>query len=245
MDTKGYIHSTESFGSVDGPGVRFVIFLQGCRMRCRYCHNPDTWSLQGGTEATADELLRKALRYRSYWGKDGGITVSGGEPLLQIDFVTELFTQAKAQGIHTTLDTCGQPFTREGDFPEKFERLLRVTDLVMLDIKHIDTAGHRALTGHPNEHILDCARYLAETGREMWIRHVLVPTVNDDDALLHRLRDFLRPLPNIRRIEVLPYHAMALHKWDALGIPYTLRDVPGPSPERIANAERILGEALS
>ena len=145
--TKGYIHSLESFGSVDGPGVRYVIFLSGCAMRCQFCHNPDTWNMQAGTPYTADELLEKALRYRSYWGSKGGITVSGGEPLLQIDFLLELFTKAKEKGVHTTLDTCGNPFTREEPFFSKFEKLMEVTDLVMLDIKHMDEEQNVLLTG--------------------------------------------------------------------------------------------------
>ena len=143
----GYIHSLESFGSVDGPGVRYVIFVSGCAMRCQFCHNPDTWDMKVGTPYTADELLKKAVRYKGYWGKEGGITVSGGEPMLQIDFLTELFRKAKAQGIHTTLDTSGNPFTREGERFEKIRKLLKVTDLVMLDIKHIDDEQHKILTG--------------------------------------------------------------------------------------------------
>ena len=143
----GYVHSIETFGSVDGPGVRFVIFLQGCRMRCQFCHNPDTWKLSAGTKRTADELLAQALRYRPYWGENGGITVSGGEPLLQIDFLIDLFRKAKKEGVHTVLDTSGGPFTREEPFFQKFQLLMKDTDLVLLDLKHIDPEGHRELTG--------------------------------------------------------------------------------------------------
>ena len=167
----GYIHSLESFGSVDGPGVRYVIFVSGCAMRCQFCHNPDTWDMKVGTPYTAEELLKKAVRYKGYWGKEGGITVSGGEPMLQLDFLTELFQKAKAQGIHTTLDTSGNPFTREGERFEKIRKLLEVTDLVMLDIKHIDDEQHKILTGQTNRNILDMARYLDEIGKPMWIRH--------------------------------------------------------------------------
>ena len=151
--TKGYIHSLESFGSVDGPGVRYLIFTTGCAMRCQFCHNPDTWNMNSGTLYTADELIDKAWKYRTYWGSKGGITVSGGEPLLQIDFLLELFQKAKERGINTTLDTCGNPFTREEPFFSKFQELMKVTDLVMLDIKHIDDEQHKILTGQTNKNI--------------------------------------------------------------------------------------------
>lgn len=243
MTGKGYIHSTESFGSVDGPGIRFLIFLQGCHMRCRYCHNPDTWKMgseECGTTATVQELLDKAERYRAYWGADGGITVSGGEALLQIDFLTELFEEAKRRGIHTCLDTAAQPFTREEPFFSKFERLMKYTDLVMLDIKHIDSEQHRKLTGHGNEHILDCARYLSDIEQPVWIRHVLVPGITDDEQQLKALRHFLDTLHNIKKIEVLPYHTLGIFKWEQLGIPYTLTDVPVPTAEQVKLAEQIL-----
>ena len=160
-EIKARVHSLESFGAADGPGVRFVVFLQGCKFRCRYCHNPDTWATEGGTLYTSDGLLQKALRYRSYWKNGGGITVSGGEPLLQIDFLTELFKKAKAQGVHTCIDTAGQPFTREQPFFGKFEELMKSTDLVLLDIKEIDPERHRLITGFDNANILYMARYLA------------------------------------------------------------------------------------
>jgi len=234
------VHSVESFGSVDGPGIRFIIFLKGCKMRCRYCHNPDTWDEHSDDLRTADDLLSQALRYRTYWGKTGGITVSGGEALLQLDFMLDLFRKAKAQGIHTCLDTAAQPFTRNEPFFSKFEELMKYTDLVLLDIKHIDNEGHRRLTGWGNENILDCARYLSGISKPVWIRHVLVPTNTDDDAYLHRLRPFLVTLRNIERIEVLPYHAMGVYKWEKLGIHYTLGGVDSPTQERVRNAERIL-----
>ncbi len=238
----GHIHSTESFGSVDGPGIRFIIFFQGCGMRCRYCQNPDTWEVGQGQEMTAEELLAKAERYRSYWGKDGGITVSGGEPLLQIDFLTELFQKAKERGIHTCIDTCGQPFTRREPFFSKFQKLMDYTDLLLLDIKHINSLEHQKLTHHPNENILDCARYLSEIGKPIWVRHVLVPGITDNDDYLTELRHFLRPLQNIQRIDVLPYHSLGLFKWKQRNIPYTLEGVPSPTAERVANARRILTE---
>ena len=241
--TKGYIHSLESFGSVDGPGVRYVIFLSGCAMRCQFCHNPDTWNMQAGTPYTADELLEKALRYRSYWGSKGGITVSGGEPLLQIDFLLELFTKAKEKGVHTTLDTCGNPFTREEPFFSKFEKLMEVTDLVMLDIKHMDEEQHVFLTGQKNDNILDMAKYLSDTGKSMWIRHVLVPERSDRDDYLWKLHDFIEKLDHVERVEVLPYHTLGVYKWKELGIPYGLEGIEPPTQERIQNANEILKTA--
>ena len=241
--TKGYIHSLESFGSVDGPGVRYVIFLSGCAMRCQFCHNPDTWNMQAGTPYTADELLEKALRYRSYWGSKGGITVSGGEPLLQIDFLLELFTKAKEKGVHTTLDTCGNPFTREEPFFSKFEKLMEVTDLVMLDIKHMDEEQHVLLTGQKNDNILDMAKYLSDTGKSMWIRHVLVPERSDRDDYLWKLHDFIEKLDHVERVEVLPYHTLGVYKWKELGIPYGLEGIEPPTQERIQNANEILKTA--
>ena len=241
--TKGYIHSLESFGSVDGPGVRYVIFLSGCAMRCQFCHNPDTWNMQAGTPYTADELLEKALRYRSYWGSKGGITVIGGEPLLQIDFLLELFTKAKEKGVHTTLDTCGNPFTREEPFFSKFEKLMEVTDLVMLDIKHMDEEQHVLLTGQKNDNILDMAKYLSDTGKSMWIRHVLVPERSDRDDYLWKLHDFIEKLDHVERVEVLPYHTLGVYKWKELGIPYGLEGIEPPPQERIQNANEILKTA--
>ena len=205
---KGYIHSTESFGSVDGPGVRFLIFVSGCPMRCQFCHNPDTWSMKTGTQMSADELLDKAWKYRSYWGKSGGITVSGGEPLLQIDFLLELFKKAKEKGIHTTIDTSGAPFTREEPFFSKFEELMKYTDLLLLDIKHIDDEQHKILTGHTNQNILDLARYLSDINKPVWIRHVLVPERSDNDEYLKKLDAFIQTLSNVEKVEVLPYHTL-------------------------------------
>ena len=242
--TKGFVHSVESFGSVDGPGIRFLIFLQGCPMRCQFCHNPDSWKTGIGEERTADELLDQAERFRAYWGDNGGITVSGGEALLQIDFLLELFEKAKQRGIGTCLDTSAQLFTRKSPFFEKFERLMELTDTVLLDIKHIDDEEHRKLTRHSNANILDCARYLSEIDKPVWIRHVLIPGITDKDEYLVRLRDFLSTLHNIERIEVLPYHTLGVYKYEKLGIDYTLKDVQPPAAERVANANDILQQAL-
>lgn len=242
--TKGFVHSVESFGSVDGPGIRFLIFLQGCPMRCQFCHNPDSWKTGIGEERTADELLDQAERFRTYWGDNGGITVSGGEALLQIDFLLELFEKAKQRGIGTCLDTSAQLFTRKSPFFEKFERLMELTDTVLLDIKHIDDEEHRKLTRHSNANILDCARYLSEIDKPVWIRHVLIPGITDKDEYLVRLRDFLSTLHNIERIEVLPYHTLGVYKYEKLGIDYRLKDVQPPEAERVANANDILQQAL-
>ena len=241
---EGFVHSMETFGLVDGPGVRFVVFLQGCRMRCRYCHNPETWKLEGGTPWTADKLFSHVYRYKSYWNKkgqpNGGITVSGGEPLLQIDFLLEFFALAKAKGIHTTLDTAGNPFTREEPFFGKFRKLMELTDLVMLDFKEMDGVRHKELTGVANDNILDLARYLSDTGKDMWIRHVLVPGLTDDEDGLRRTADFIRSLNTVQRVEVLPYHTLGLFKWQKLGIPYPLPDAVPPTPEQVKRAEELL-----
>ncbi|MBC5683688.1 pyruvate formate lyase-activating protein [Firmicutes bacterium AM31-12AC] len=237
---KGYVHSLESFGSVDGPGVRYIIFLTGCAMRCQFCHNPDTWDMKKGTLYTTDELLEKAMKYRSYWKNDGGITVSGGEPLLQIDFLTELFRKAKANGIHTTLDTSGNPFTREEPFFSKFNELMKYTDLVMLDIKHIDDEQHKILTGCTNKNILDLARYLSDIKKPVWIRHVLVPERSDYDEYLIKLDEFIQTLDNVQKVEVLPYHTLGAYKWDELGYEYKLKGIDPPSVERVENANKLL-----
>lgn len=236
------VHSVESFGSVDGPGIRFVIFLKGCAMRCQYCHNPDTWDRAGGNLRSVDDVLSQALRYRSYWGEKGGITVSGGEALLQIQPLTELFHKAKDLGINTCLDTSAQPFSRKDGRFSAFEALMKYTDLVLLDIKHIDNDAHKRLTGWENENILDCARYLSDIHKPVWIRHVLVPGINDDDESLHRLRSFIDTLSNVERVEVLPYHALGVYKWEQLGIPYKLTDVKPPTEESVFHARKILTE---
>ncbi len=252
----GKIHSIETFGSVDGPGIRFIAFFQGCNLRCKYCHNVDTWTLdrEGMETMTADEILDRAERYRSYWGKPevnafgeievGGLTVSGGEPLVQIDFLIELFEKAKKRDINTCIDTAGEPFTREGEWFEKFQKLMEYTDLLMVDIKHIDREKHIDLTGKPNDNIIDMFHYLDEIGKPIWIRHVLVPGITDDDNYLNQTADFIRTLSNVRRVDVLPYHKLALHKWKALGIPYALEGTEPPTQDRVDNARRILEAAV-
>lgn len=234
----GRIHSFESFGTVDGPGIRFVVFMQGCPMRCLYCHNPDTWVADGGKEFTSEKVASDALRYKNYFSGGGGVTVSGGEPLLQAEFVTELFTILKRHGIHTALDTSGATFSRA--MPHKYDGLLNVTDLVLLDIKHIDGAEHKKLTGRENGGILAFAEYLSEIGKPVWIRHVLVPGITDDDGYLNGLAAFIRTLKNVEKVEVLPYHTMGVQKYRNLGMEYPLEGVQPPDKQRIANARAIL-----
>ncbi|MCR5778318.1 MAG: pyruvate formate lyase-activating protein [Lachnospiraceae bacterium] len=242
---KGAIHSIETFGSVDGPGVRFVVFVKGCALRCKYCHNVDTWDPHSDDMRTSDEILDQAERYRSYWGNDGGITVSGGEPLLQIDFLIDLFKKAKERGINTCIDTAGQPFTRNEPFFGKFNELMKYTDLLLVDIKHIDAEEHVKLTGKSNENIKDFIKYLSEIGKPIWIRHVLVPTITDNDEYLKRTREFIEELSNVEKIEVLPYHSMGEYKWEELKIPYSLKNIEAPSQERVTNAEKILRGQLA
>ena len=239
-DVKGRVHSLETFGLVDGPGVRFVVFLQGCHMRCQYCHNPETWDARKGEEWDAKALFDRAWRYRRYWGKNGGLTVSGGEPLVQLSFVTELFRQAKAHGVHTTLDTCGQPFRYDLLFLTQFDSLLRYTDLVMLDLKEMDEEKHRALTGHGNQNIRNMASYLSDHNTPMWIRHVLVPGLTDDEDGLRHMNEFIGTLRTVERVEVLPYHTLGTFKWKELGIPYLLEGVRTPTDEEVKRAEELL-----
>ena len=233
----GRIHSVETFGTVDGPGIRFVVFFQGCPMRCKYCHNPDSWDASGGTETTAEALVAEALQYKQYFGTRGGVTATGGEPLLQLDFLLELFGLLKKKGIHTCLDTSGICF-REED--ERYRKLLEVTDLVLLDIKHIDAEAHKALTGQKIDAPLKFAEFLSDNRKPVWIRHVLVPGITDDDGALRALKAFLGTLTNVEKVEVLPYHTMGVDKYEKLGIPYPLAGVQAPSRERAENARRIL-----
>ena len=236
----GRIHSIESFGLVDGPGVRSIAFLQGCNLRCRYCHNPDTWVKTGGTEWEAEALFQKLYRFKPYWKKNGGITVSGGEALLQMEFVTDLFSIAKKHQVHTALDTSGGPFRTDPDYLESFQKLMDVTDLFILDLKEMDPEKHKALTGQDNRNILELTRYLSAHGKSMWIRHVLVPGLTDSEDGLEALYAFLQELKGVERVEILPYHTLGVHKWEALGIPYSLTDVLPPSAEEVKRAEKIL-----
>ena len=240
----GYIHSTESFGTVDGPGVRFVIFLQGCPMRCKYCHNPDTWKMNTGTTRSAQSLIRDFRRNAAFY-KNGGITVTGGEALMQIDFLLELFDLAKKEGIHTCLDTSGITYhSGKTSYMEKLDKLMALTDLVLLDIKHIDPALHKDLTGHDNARILAFARYLAEKNIPVWVRHVVVPGITDDPVYLTKLGEFLATLPNLKALDVLPYHIMGVRKYQELGIPYPLEGVDPATQKQARDAKLTILMAL-
>ncbi|MBQ3089766.1 MAG: pyruvate formate lyase-activating protein [Oscillospiraceae bacterium] len=236
----GQVHSIETFGLVDGPGVRSVIFLQGCPMRCQYCHNPETWSHHGGATWSAQVLFDRVYRFHNYWRNNGGITVSGGEPLLQIDFVTELFRLAKAKGVHTALDTSGILYTKKEPFYSKFQELMKVTDLVLLDLKEIVPERHKVLTGFRNEPILAMARKLSDLGIDMWIRHVLVPGHTDDPDGLREMDEFIQSLKTVRRVEILPYHTLGQPQWERMGVPYPLDGVPSPTKEEVQKAEELL-----
>lgn len=237
---KGYIHSVETFGTVDGPGVRYVVFTQGCPMRCAYCHNPDTWEPGIGDTKETTEIIADFEKYRPYL-KGGGITVTGGEPMLQIDFVTELFRLAKEKDIHTCLDTSGITFNRNNEaYLKKVEELLKYTDLIMLDIKHIDDEEHKKLTKQSNKNILDFARYLAEKNFPVWVRHVTVPGITYVDEYLIRLGEFLATLPNIKALDVLPYHTMGVPKYEKLGIKYPLEGVEPLEKEKAIRARNLI-----
>ena len=237
----GNIHSFESFGTVDGPGVRFVVFFQGCVLRCKYCHNPDTWDFKLGSKYTAEEIIRRFVRNREFY-ETGGITATGGEPMCQIDFLTELFTLAKISGIHTCLDTSGIMFDKVSR--DKIDTLLNVCDLVMLDIKHMDKDEHVKLTGMSNEPILDFAKYLNEKQKKMRIRFVLVPTLTDSEEHLTQLGSFLKDFSNIEKVEVLPYHTLGKPKYESLCIKYPLEDIPQSTSDMAKKAFKIIQNAM-
>ena len=231
----GNIHSLETFGTVDGPGIRFVIFTKGCPMRCLYCHNPDTWSAEGGTSMSTDELLEKYESCRNF--AQGGITVTGGEPLVQIDFVTELFRKAHEKNIHTCLDTSGIVY-KEND--SRYDELMKYTDLVMLDIKHIDSERHIALTGQDNKQILAFAQYVSEKNVPLWIRHVVVPNVTDNEDYLYRLGRFVGSLPHVKALDILPYHTMGEVKYKEMGMDYQLEGIPAAEKNQAASARQVV-----
>ena len=240
----GFIHSTESFGTVDGPGVRFVIFMQGCPMRCKYCHNPDTWEMNSGERRSAASLIDEYMRNAAYYS-NGGITVTGGEPLMQIDFLLELFSLAKAKGIHICVDTSGITYhPGESVYNEKLEKLLSLTDLVMLDIKHIDPEKHKNLTGSQNKNVIDFAEYLSEKGIPLWVRHVVVKGHTDDKEDLKRLGRYLAHLKNLKALDVLPYHTMGASKYAELGIAYPLEGLPSLTVQDAVKAKSYIMEGL-
>lgn len=239
----GRIHSFESFALVDGPGVRCSVFLHGCALRCKYCHNPDTWTPCASlTLMTPEELYRKLMRYRPYWKSNGGVTFSGGEPLLQMEFVTQVCRLLKKDGVHICIDTAGQPFRPEdAAWLARFDELLDVVDLFIVDIKLFSDRLHRELTGHGNANILAMLRYLSEKRMRMWIRHVLVPGITDDENDLTQMRAFIDTLHRVRRVEILPYHTLGVAKWQKLGLDYPLAGIPAPTEEEILRAEKLLG----
>lgn len=243
VQTIGNVHSIESCGTVDGPGIRFVVFLQGCPMRCLYCHNPDTWDFNVNKKMNVDEILEKYDSVKEFL-KNGGLTVTGGEPLMQIEFVTELFRRAKLNKIHTALDTSGITFKRENIL--KFDELLKYTDLVMLDIKHIDNEEHIKLTGHSNASVLDFAKYLSDKKIPMWIRHVVVPNITFNKKYLTQLGEFLATLNAgvIQGLDVLPYHNMGISKYEKMNKPYPLKNIPPLTKEQAIHARDTIIEAM-
>lgn len=241
---QGRIHSLESFGTVDGPGTRFVVFVQGCPMRCAYCHNPDTWAMTGGTMMEPAEIIEQYEHNRPFY-KDGGLTVTGGEPLMQVDFLIDLFTLAKEHGIHTCIDSSGIAYKKNNKaFIEKLDKLMPLTDLVMLDIKHIDPEKHKELTSQPNDGILAFAEYLEEKQVPVWIRHVVVPGLTDDDEYLYKLGYFIGKLSNLKALDVLPYHTMGEKKYDSLGIPYKLHGVPAMDKNILLKKKEVIIDGI-
>lgn len=238
---KARVHSIETLGTADGPGLRYIVFTQGCLLRCKFCHNPDTWKMNDGKEMSVAELVKDIEGYLPFFeSSNGGVTVSGGEPLIQAGFLLELFTELKKIGVHTCIDTSAGCFSRSPHFIETLDKLMKVTDLVLLDLKHIDAVEHKELTGVSNEHIIDMANYLDEKQVPVWIRHVLIPGGSDNDQYLQRLSDFIATLSNVEKIDVLPYHELGVYKWESLGLDYQLKGVKPPTEERVKNAEAIL-----
>ena len=232
----GNIHSVESCGTVDGPGIRFVVFTQGCPMRCQYCHNPDTWDFKDNHKMSVEDIIKQYEGVKEFCS--GGLTVPGGEPMAQMEFVTELFKQLHAKGVNTALDTSGVLFNK--DNTEKVDELMKYTSIVLLDIKHIDDEEHKKLTKHSNKNILDFARYLSDKKKPMWVRHVVVPQITYKEEYLTRLGEFLGTLQNIVALDVLPYHDMAIPKYENLGIDYPLKGIPPLTHEEAIKARNII-----
>lgn len=238
IDLKYYakVHSIESFGTVDGPGIRFVLFLQGCHLQCKYCHNRDTWDMNGGEYKSLDDIFEKILKYKNYIYPNGGVTVTGGEPLLQVKFLIELFEKLKKENINTCIDTSGM-----AALTPDIKKLLSLTDLVLLDIKHINSDRCKNLVGFGNEKELAFARYLSDNNIHMWIRQVLVPGYTDDEQDLLQLKDFIDSLNTVDKIEVLPYHDMGRYKWEKLGLKYQLDGVRVANDDDVIRAKKLLG----
>lgn len=230
------IHSIESFGTVDGPGIRFVLFLQGCHLKCKYCHNRDTWDINGGEYKSLDDIFNKIMNYKNYIFPNGGVTVTGGEPLLQVKFLIELFKKLKAENIHTCIDTSGMV-----SLTDDIKTVLSLTDLVLLDIKHINTEKAKDLVGFNNEKELNFARYLSDNNIHMWIRQVLVPGYTDDEEDLLKLKEFISSLKTVEKIEILPYHDLGKYKWKKLRLNYELNNVRPANDDDINRAKKLLG----
>ncbi|MFS0637508.1 pyruvate formate-lyase-activating protein [Mesobacillus foraminis] len=237
----GNIHSIETLGTVDGPGIRYIVFTQGCLLRCQFCHNADTWEIGTGKQMSVSKIIEDLQTYLPFIeASGGGITVSGGEPLLQIPFLTELFKECKKLGIHTTIDSSGGCYSSSSHFQQQLAELLKYTDLILLDLKHIDREKHKKLTGLTNEHILEFARFLSDHQVPIWVRHVLVPGTTDSHEDLDKLGKFIGTLNNVSKVEVLPYHKLGVYKWEALGMEYPLQGVEPPSEESVQKAYRLL-----
>ena len=230
------VHSIETFGAVDGPDIRFVLFLQGCHLQCKYCHNRDTWDINGGSYKSLDELFDKIIRYKNYIFPNGGVTVTGGEPLLQAKFILELFKKLKKEGIHTCIDTSGIIA-----LTDDIKEVLKFTDLVLLDIKHIDNEKCKELVGKSNKLELEFAKYLSDNNIPIWIRQVLIPGYTDDEQDLLKLKEFISSLKTVEKVELLPYHSIGEFKWKKLGLKYPLEGVPQATDNDIARAKQILG----
>ncbi len=230
------VHSIESFGTVDGPGIRFVLFLQGCHLQCKYCHNRDTWDINGGEYKSLDDIFEKIMKYKNYIYPNGGVTVTGGEPLLQVKFLIELFEKLKKENIHTCVDTSGMVA-----LTNDIKKLLSLTDLVLLDIKHIDSQKAKELVGFNNEKELAFAKYLSDNAIHMWIRQVLIPGYTDDENDLLKLKDFIASLNTVDKVEILPYHDMGRYKWEKLGLKYELDGVRIANDDDVKRAKKILG----
>lgn len=229
---KGHIHSFETFGTKDGPGIRFVFFMQGCPLRCLYCHNPDTWRPnEAKYELTPQQALDEVIKVKAF--VKGGVTVSGGEPMMQPEFVLELFKLCKTAGIHTTIDTSGFLFN------DKTKEVLSYTDLVLLDIKHINPNKYKELTARPLEPTLNFIEYLAEVNKPVWLRYVLVPHFTDNEDDLHRWAQYVSQFKNVERVDILPFHQMGIHKWEQIGQEYKLKDINSPSNQELNKAEAI------
>jgi pyruvate formate lyase activating enzyme len=244
---KGYIHSIETCGTVDGPGLRYVIFLQGCPMRCLYCHNPDTWNFGNEDNSrvmTVTDILNDYNKY-SHFFKNGGITITGGEPLLQIDFVIELFTAAKKHSIHTCLDTSGITFNKSNkDKLKLFDQLIEVTDLFLVDIKHINNEEHIKLTDKSNKNVLNFMTYLSDNNKPIWVRHVIVPGLTLNEKYLYELGYYLGPFKNMKALDIIPYHNMAINKYKQMNLRYTLLDTPVPSTEEMTQAKKSIMKGI-